>query len=382
MIYKCKNCGSAIQFDPTSGKLTCGSCGSSFAPEECDEILGKSEQNDTIEQKIYCCSACGAELMINDVESATFCAFCGQPTIVYSRVSKVKKPDEIIPFAITKEQAWKAISEKLGGFFVPRQFRNIKPDLVRGIYIPYAFSEMDYEGRMIIKGVCGSGEHAHTEHFYRHVKGKLSRLPIDLSEKFDDNSAMRLEPFGDDFREFDASYLSGYYADCGDEKEEYVTNRAKHRTRMIFENRTLYTVEARDKEVCREETQVNVENVKHVLVPVWCFIGEKNDERFTILVNGKTGEVVGTAPPDRFKMFLCALALFLLTVPFVTFIFGVMMAVSTVGIQGLAMPVLIIGIMVKTALTMNDRRDSYILSRKLTKKKVTYDMVKNRQEVE
>ena len=156
MIYKCKNCGSAIQFDPTSGKLTCRFCGSSFAPEECDEILGKNEKNDTIEQKIYCCSACGAKLMINDVEAATFCAFCGQPTIVFSRVSKVKKPDEIIPFAITKEQAWKAISEKLRGFFVPKEFRNIKPDLVRGIYIPYAFLEMDYEGRMIIKGKRGS----------------------------------------------------------------------------------------------------------------------------------------------------------------------------------------------------------------------------------
>ena len=117
MIYKCKNCGSAIQFDPTSGKLTCGSCGSSFAPEECDEILGKNEQNNTIEQKIYCCSACGAELMINDVESATFCAFCGQPTIVFSRVSKVKKPDEIIPFFDHKGAGMESNFREIEGLF-------------------------------------------------------------------------------------------------------------------------------------------------------------------------------------------------------------------------------------------------------------------------
>ena len=210
----------------------------------------------------------------------------------------------------------------------------------------------------------------------------MSRLPFDLSEKFDDNSAMRLEPFGNDFREFDASYLSGYYADCGDEAEKAVANKSKQRTRKIFEERTLYTVEAHSKEIINQEDQVNIKSVKHVLVPVWCFIGKENGERFTIFVNGKTGEVVGTAPPDRFKMLLSGFAFFLIIFPLLAFLFGILMAVFPYDTRGLLFPVLIIIVMVQTASTMNKRRDSFILSRNLTKKKGTYDLVKDRQEVD
>ena len=45
-----------------------------------------------MECNIYKCTTCGAEVTINDAEAATFCAYCGQPTIVYSRVSSWAKP--------------------------------------------------------------------------------------------------------------------------------------------------------------------------------------------------------------------------------------------------------------------------------------------------
>ncbi len=116
MILYCENCGDALYFNPSKGKMECFSCGNLYDAEQSQTVettekltspggvLGASQSaSETMECNIYTCTACGAELAINGVESSTFCAYCGQPTIVFSRVSSEAKPKYIIPFSITKE---------------------------------------------------------------------------------------------------------------------------------------------------------------------------------------------------------------------------------------------------------------------------------------
>ena len=381
MIYKCKNCGAAIEYDAESGKMVCEHCGSTFVPGDDNEILGKSEINDTMEQKIYCCSACGAELMINDVEAATFCAFCGQPTIVFNRVSRVKKPDLILPFSITKEQAREAINNKMKGFFVPKAFRDIKPDLVRGIYIPYAFSDVEFKNRLIIRGEVHRGKNSVTKYYYRNISGKLEALPIDLSKKFDDNSAMRLEPFKGEFEEFDPSYLSGFYADCRDETNNSLENKRDFRAKSIIRDRAIFTVSATNKEVIREDPKLKIDNVRYGLMPVWYFNGEESGKRFTIMVNGSTGEVVGAAPPNKFRMYLMGIPIFLVLLFAMGVICGMMASVMFFDVRGLVIPFLI-GVFIWIAYTKYaDKKYAYGQSCALTQKEATYKLVKERQEV-
>ena len=42
--------------------------------------------------QVHVCNACGAELMINETEAATFCSYCGSSAIVFDRISKEEKP--------------------------------------------------------------------------------------------------------------------------------------------------------------------------------------------------------------------------------------------------------------------------------------------------
>lgn len=107
MILYCANCGKALVYNPAKNKMECPSCGSLFDAER------TPEPEDTMECNIYTCTACGAELAINGVESSTFCAYCGQPTIIFSRVSSEIKPKYILPFSVTKDQAVIAIRQKL-----------------------------------------------------------------------------------------------------------------------------------------------------------------------------------------------------------------------------------------------------------------------------
>ncbi len=73
--------------------------------EKTEELKRKGITEEIMECTIYSCTACGAELMVNEVETSTFCSYCGQPTIVFDRVTSTKKPQYILPFMVTKEEA-------------------------------------------------------------------------------------------------------------------------------------------------------------------------------------------------------------------------------------------------------------------------------------
>ena len=59
------------------------------------------------------CSACGAELAMNRVETSSFCPYCGNATVATDRLVDYLKPEYIIPFKVTKEEAEQKIREKL-----------------------------------------------------------------------------------------------------------------------------------------------------------------------------------------------------------------------------------------------------------------------------
>ena len=133
MIYNCPTCTAALRFNPTMNKMECISCGNIY---EVDELTSKTEPvEETMECNIYSCTACGAELAVNGVESSTFCAYCGQPTIVFNRVSSELKPRYIIPFSIPKEQAVNSIRAHLSkGFFVPAEIKDFDTGYLSGFY--------------------------------------------------------------------------------------------------------------------------------------------------------------------------------------------------------------------------------------------------------
>lgn len=67
------------------------------------------------------CSNCAGKLIFN--QASTFCVYCGNPAIVFSRVSKEYRPDGIIPFKITKQEALAKIRKRFEkNPIVPKEF--------------------------------------------------------------------------------------------------------------------------------------------------------------------------------------------------------------------------------------------------------------------
>lgn len=384
MIFKCKGCGAALRYDTLSCALVCDFCGMSYEAEGYDETLGETNiPYETMEQKIYSCSACGAKLMINDVEAASFCAFCGQPTIVFDRISRVRKPDLILPFKITREQARNSINGKLSGTFVPKELRNIEPDVVRGVYIPFSFSDLTYEDRQLIRGKVSKGKNTYTRYFFRHAKARFSFLPIDQSVKFNDESAARLEPFPrNEFRPFDAAYLSGFYADCGDEGADSLEAKIKTRARDIFNKCVEDTVKAKKLTLCKNNREVDIDKTYFGMLPVWFFACRHEGLTYTIMVNGFTGKVVGAVPFDNAKVAICSALIGIPLCVVLGPVCAILFNFTSYGDDSFSdLLKLVVAAIVLVAGAAAAKLRAFKKSRKLTMESSIYELAKDRQDV-
>lgn len=353
MDLKCKHCGHSVTFDPELQLMVCDYCLSTFpvddAPEKSHTLYGsdapkKSADDDMMDYKIYHCNDCGAELVINDVELATYCAYCGQPSIVYSRTEKRQKPQYVIPFKISKNEALTSIREKfVKSEYVSADAKYFTPDLIRGIYIPYAMFCYHVHDDALLSGIPSSGkvkdsnEIRSPKNYFRRVFSRIGHIPVDASYHFPNKSADLLEPFhGKDLEKFNPGYLSGYYADLRDENFALLKSRADGRAKKIYEYRLETCLPFVD-DVKIKYSNPKLECVKEVyaLLPVWFTVVTIDDEKYTIMVNGQTGKVAGALPTSYKRLFiwffttfffsfiiLCPLFLLSLTyymiVPFIT----------------------------------------------------------------
>lgn len=318
MICKCENCSAALFYKPTSGMLECDACGVAYWPTQFEE---PETAEDEMQVDFYSCTACGAQLAVNGVETSTFCSYCGQPTVVFDRVSSAKRPDYIIPFSVSKERAIELIRGHIEkGIFVPQEIKNFEVERVRGIYIPFWLYNVEYSDTQFLSGEVGSGKNSHTEYFMRKAKVVFHDLTLDASAQLNDGVSQRLEPY--DTRglvDFHSAYLSGFYADCFDYKAEDMEGYATYRCRNLFNAEVQKTVRADKIKLEASHPFSNVEKAKYAMLPAWFMTFRYENTPYTILVNGQTQKVVGAVPYDKnmakMRMILIAAAIALLCIP-------------------------------------------------------------------
>lgn len=327
MTAKCAYCGGALKFDADIQMLVCEHCSGMFPVEKTKEekMLSDSTQNmaegtdfhdstnadfgdeaDEMECNVYKCTSCGAQLVLNDMEAATYCAYCGQPTIVFDRIVKRRRPKYIIPFSVTKNVALVNIRERLlKGGFVPKEIKYFSPDLLRGIYVPYMLYNVQSKDRQLIRSDVSSPDSRHPsiKYHYREATAAFFEIPVDASSRFSNELSERLEPYrGNSMVEFKAEYLSGFYADVKDDDFTYMRQIARQRAGDMLTEQIQKTVPGQDHKVISNRPYHIVEKEEYALFPVWFMIFHRNKETYTILVNGQTGKVVCALPADRRKI--------------------------------------------------------------------------------
>ncbi len=350
MIYKCPNCNGALEYNPATDKMECAHCGGGYTVAEieasqkkeehtynrqtgrqdvlvdgksakkasADENIDASEEEieffaerETMDCKIYTCTSCGAELMLNENEAASFCAYCGQPTVVFSRVSNELKPDSIVPFKITKEQAVNAIRDYLkGSYFVPNVIKKFSVDKVRGIYIPYWVFDIYYHDIQIWEYLVEEKGYSRTIPISREAECMFTNLTVDASKNLNNELSQRIEPYDVRTKKpFEAAYLSGCYADKYDLDEEYMRKYAKLRAKTYFDAEVKKTLPGGFLKISNPKCRIKT--AEYMFLPAWFITFRYQYETYTLAVNGQTGKIVGTVPFDKGKVirFYIAIAL-------------------------------------------------------------------------
>lgn len=152
--YQCPACTGPLHFVGESGRLECDYCGSSFDIAEIEALYAEKEAKaaeaaqkqgeteaaqktaeveeqqtaadgsdwdssglsedwgaDAADMKAYCCPSCGAELLCDATTAATSCPYCGNPSVLPGQFSGILKPDFVLPFKLSKEDAIKALKK-------------------------------------------------------------------------------------------------------------------------------------------------------------------------------------------------------------------------------------------------------------------------------
>lgn len=408
MIYKCPNCNGALEYNPVTDEMECAHCGGSYTMQEIntDEPYIKEEQNqneqeisassmerelsgaeeelmeemETMECKIYTCTSCGGELAVSNTEVSTYCAYCGQPTIIYSRVSKTRKPKYIIPFCISQEEAVEKLHNHFRRkFLMPKKAKKINLETIKGIYLPCFLFDVYYHDTVVYKASKNSS-------YKIEAKCDLQRVAYDASKVVEDEFAHFLEPYcWDDLKEFDGAYLSGFYAECNDLSARQLTNAVKRRCKELYEDELRRVIK---RKVSFKSTDNVCEIIKaeYTFLPVWFMTFRWKNEPYTMMVNGQTGKVVGSLPVSKKRATLIFMLFFLIALAAVLWIgFGLYNA-FTDDFSRMMTPFLMLHatfIPIVLFLILSIRKFSKIKkNHKITTLTRTERFVKERQEIE
>lgn len=319
--HKCPNCHADLKFDPISGKWKCEYCTSIFSLDALNKFNKAKEEkieNTAIFQdnfSSYSCPDCGAEIMMDDTVTATFCVYCGNTAIIKNKLKGEFSPSKIIPFKTTRDQAIKKFTNySKSRIFMPKEFTNPNNiEKISGIYIPFFLYNCDVDANINVKA---TKVRSWSDRHYRYTKTdtfdvqteakmKFNNIPVDGSTRFPDNIMNSIEPFNyNDLTEFNTSYLAGFLSERYDTSMDELFNIAQNRATTTANNQLLSTIKGyTTKIISNSNTVVNKDDSSsYVLLPVWMLNVKYKDKIYTLAMNGQTGKFIGNVPIDKFKV--------------------------------------------------------------------------------
>ncbi len=335
--FKCPRCGGKLEFDAASQQMVCPFCDATFDPETLraasdEHTAGEAEQplpaadaqwsgagqswsdGEDASMQSYICRSCGGEIISEATTAATSCPFCGNPVVLSGRVSGTLKPDYVIPFKQTKEQAIEAMKGFVKGkrFALQSFVRDNRLQEVKGIYVPFWLFDSDvyaavrYDATKTRHWSDSDYNYVETSKYdvYRSGTMRFENIPVDGSKKMADDLMDSLEPFFfDDAVDFQTAYLSGFLADKYDVTMEESLPRANQRTQNSAKQALAHDVHGYDSLSLREETvKIFPGKAKYVLYPVWLLNTKHLGKTYTFAMNGQTGKFIGNVPVSKGRL--------------------------------------------------------------------------------
>lgn len=330
--FNCPCCGNVVMLDMDDPMTVCASCETEFdsasvqayladvtEPKQDDMTWDYSEVvswrlRELAEMNVYTCGCCG-EFLLNEHDDASVCPICNCELERKGKMSGKLRPDLIIPFKLDRIAATKRLQKRMNRIkLLPKIFKDEKRlEEVKGVYIPVWFFRTDAQGKLICKGTQvrnrsnSESDNTSTTHYHIARAGVVQFPCVTMagSSKLDDRLVRVLEPFDlKDATEFRVDHLLDSFVNQCDTAFNECVSYANDRIKADTEAALRKTI-GDDIDVTQPSFAIRLQNssARCVFCPVWFWTTSWKRKRYTVILNGQTGKMVGNLPVDR-KAFL------------------------------------------------------------------------------
>jgi len=345
----CSKCGADLEFKPGTSSLSCPYCGTANEIEKKEKTVIEEKDfekalaalkedegsRDTMETITVKCGTCGAQTTLAENQTAGECAFCGSTMNAQGLSSKVLKPESLLPFKITKDEAAANFRQWLKKrWFAPKKLKEFaRADGLKGIYSPFwtydSETETDYKGQR--------GEYYYTTESYtttedgksvtktrqvRHtrwhsasgrVNNSFDDVLIHASDNMEEKYVNKLDPWDlDQLTPYNPSYLTGFQVESYAIGLEEGFDKAKIRMESEIDQNIRRHIGGDEQRIQWKSTSYEKITFKHILLPVWISSYRFKDKVYQFLVNARTGEVQGGRPWSKVKITFAILSVAIL----------------------------------------------------------------------
>jgi DNA-directed RNA polymerase subunit RPC12/RpoP len=346
--FPCPKCGAKLDFDPSAHSLACPYCGhqekiarGSHDLKEHDLEAYLSDR-DSMKTPVeghaneVKCPACNAVVLLEDKVVTDKCPYCSTHLENAPRVAEAMiQPEGVLPFKLDHRAAVDAFATWLGGlWFAPNALKKMANlGQLTGVYVPFwTFDSMTYTHYTGERGddyweteyYTETNAQGQTEQKSRQVlKTRWTPVAGEVRHFFDDVLVCASKGLPEEYRtrvmppelkgleEFKGEFLSGFKTERYQIGPKDGFNRARdimdQQIRRLCEqdiggnHQRLHSVQTR---------HVGV-TFKHILLPVWLASYRYQEKPFRVIVNGRTGEIMGDRPYSWVKITLLVLGILL-----------------------------------------------------------------------
>jgi len=327
---KCPGCGGGLKFKPGVG-FKCEYCLSVYTQEQLDAFnqtatadgdprpaaevspsaAADAKQGEAV---VYSCPSCGAQVMTDATTAATSCHYCHNPIVLSGKVSGDNKPDKVIPFVLTKEQAAEQFRKHCEGrTFLPKDFYSEEQiENLYGVYYPYWVVDAEVDGTYTAVGevekITRSGDDRHVQVTSYDVERSGNVSLQDMT-----GAAIRSEeaeilgyvlPYElSKAQDFSMSYLLGFRAEMKNVEQKDLKPEIEQ-TKKDLTRQLLRSGLSQYNSVINEDVRLKTlsEKWEYALLPVWIVTYKYADKIYMYGINGQTGKAFGELPVDKNKL--------------------------------------------------------------------------------
>lgn len=334
--HPCSQCGAKLDFAPGTSSLKCPYCGYEMPiPKPVAQIyeidfrafLEKaSQEKESLESQRIRCEKCGAETTMPAESAAGTCPFCGANLVFSQSVSRLIKPEALLPFKISYQDAFECFRgwiRKL--WFAPgglHKYAQTEGKLT-GVYVPYWTYDSDTttsytgergdyyyttEGYTAIeqgRSVRRNRQVRHTRWSPAHgtVWNRFDDILVQASKSLPWKYAAKLEPWDlNNLVPYADEYLSGFRAESYQITLPQGFEEAQKVMAGVIENSIRQDIGGDEQRIHSRDTHYGSITFKHILLPVWLSAYRYRDRIFRILINARTGEAQGERPFSAWKI--------------------------------------------------------------------------------